>query len=97
MIYSSCPTAPFHCTCLCLGRNYVTPISVLHWTVNIFPSPLYTIVYVYLVYACLQSACWFCSHLPKCSCKGKCHTQDAALVVWHCRLCKHGNPNYSHL
>ena len=22
----------------------------------------------------------FCSHLPKCSCKGKCYTQDAALV-----------------
>ena len=26
------------------------------------------------------SAYWFCSHLPKCSCKGKCYTQDAALV-----------------
>src|SRR4029434_1335806 len=30
-------------------------------------------------YTCLQSACWFCSHLPKCSCKGICYTQDAAL------------------
>src|SRR4029434_4357237 len=24
-----------------------------------------------VTYACLQSACWFCSHLPKCSCKGR--------------------------
>src|SRR4029434_4804827 len=35
---------------------------------------------VQVTYACLQSAYWFCSHLPKCSCKGKCYTQDAALV-----------------
>src|SRR4029434_8835670 len=36
--------------------------------------------YVQVTYACLQSAYWFCSHLPKCSCKGKCYTKDAALV-----------------
>src|SRR4029434_4739761 len=29
---------------------------------------------VQVTYACLQSAYWFCSHLPKCSCKGKCYT-----------------------
>src|SRR4029434_7322857 len=37
-----------------------------------------------------QGDFWFCSHLLKCSCKGKCYTQDAALV-------KYGNPNYIHL
>src|SRR4029434_257127 len=41
---------------------------------------------------------WFCSHLPKCSCKGKCYPGRCARlvsVVWHCRLCKYGHLEFS--
>src|SRR4029434_94051 len=57
-----------------LKRAHVTPLLLeLHW--------LPVAAQVQVTYACLQSDCWFCSYLLKCSCKGKCYTQDAALVL----------------
>src|SRR4029434_6504514 len=50
-------------------RAHVTPLLIeLHWL------PVAARI-KFVTYACLQSDCWFCSNLPKCSCKGKCYTR----------------------
>src|SRR4029434_9060346 len=60
-------------------RAHVTPLLIeLHW---LPVAARIKFKSFQVTYACLQSAQWFCSHLPKCSCKGKCYTQDAAPVL----------------
>src|SRR4029434_10409343 len=55
-------------------RAHVTPLLIeLHWLPVAARIKFKSLMLDY-------SDCWFCSHLPKCSCKGKCYTQDAALV-----------------
>ena len=41
---------------------------------------LHLLPVVQVTYACLQSDCCLCSHVVKCSCKGKYYPEDAALV-----------------
>src|SRR4029434_10404852 len=55
-------------------RAHVTPLLIeLHWLPVAARIKFKSFILAY-------SYCRFCSHLLKCSCKGKCYTQDAALV-----------------
>ena len=55
-------------------RAHIAPLLIeLHWLKVAARVKFKSLMLAY-------SDCWFCSHLLKCSCEGKCYPQDAVLV-----------------